>query len=341
MANENNTSFELDAGKLLATLHLAAAAAVPNSVSLNTGIVNPAAKPDPANPGKTEFNLDGDEYQIGISNFTTPLTYSCQIDLTKDKKLAKAYEEFKKAEEKDNKQKNESVKLMSFSEFLLLEDNKEAGSDKGILDKDKDAQDKDNKGDKEKNNEQQTNNMLIKDTESYKKALELIEIYNDYIKNCKAEKFKQLAKLINDSQKEKAKVDNKDVEAIKDFKQIDKLFQEAVQEENTNRQNDKNKSFEAAKKAAIDDLKTYVTTYSGKENAAKIRDSECELFDLDTDAKVRDPTQFKGSTDGIIDSTDISNQIKKIEEDTQVKDPHKVLQRNIGFKIGFKINFEG
>jgi hypothetical protein len=47
MANENDVSFELDAGKLLATLHLAAAQAIPNSIAINTGIIDPQAKPNP------------------------------------------------------------------------------------------------------------------------------------------------------------------------------------------------------------------------------------------------------------------------------------------------------
>ena len=46
MANENDVSFELDAGKLLATLHLAAAQAIPNSIAINTGIIDPQAKPN-------------------------------------------------------------------------------------------------------------------------------------------------------------------------------------------------------------------------------------------------------------------------------------------------------
>lgn len=89
MANPNDVSFEIDAGKALAKLHLAGASVVSNRVQvLNSGIQDQKdfSKPDPENPQKTQFDLGNrtGEYQaavVPIKNYF--VSYQCRIDIDK------------------------------------------------------------------------------------------------------------------------------------------------------------------------------------------------------------------------------------------------------------------
>jgi hypothetical protein len=105
--------------------------------------------------------------------------------------------EIKQLEEKENKkqssEKNESIKIISFSDFLLTEANNEEGSDKGLLYKDKDK-DSNKQNENNNNNKDSSLNTISEqiNKDLYKKANELIQIYNTYIKVCKSNKFKDL-----------------------------------------------------------------------------------------------------------------------------------------------------
>ena len=87
--------FQIDINQLIGKLHLAGQQQIPNTVVINTGIVNPTAKPDPANPSDTKFSTasKSGEYQIA---FARKLIYKPQIDVTANPK----YKEAEKLKEK-------------------------------------------------------------------------------------------------------------------------------------------------------------------------------------------------------------------------------------------------
>ena len=151
MANLNDSLFEINAGKILAKLHLAAQQAIPNSIAINTGIVNPVAKADPENPGNVDFNLDNKsgEYQFAVLKL---LQYHVPIDLSKNKKLAELQKKLEKAKEKDKKNgkdKHSDAKLTAKT-------------------KDEDDKDKDTEGEVDKNSEAyKVQQEILKEFASY------------------------------------------------------------------------------------------------------------------------------------------------------------------------------
>lgn len=72
---------------------------------------------------------------------------------------------------------------------------------------------------------------------------------------------------------------------------------------------DKAKKLAELRKACIEDLKTYVSTFSGKQNAASIRESECVMFDCDADGKTKDASQFKHISSFKIDQDAVTSTV--------------------------------
>ena len=103
MASEPKALFTIDAGKILAKLHLAAQQQAPNCVVINTGIKNPSGKQDPKDPGKVEFDFENKsgEYQACFGwTADNRYTYKVAIDPAKNKKLKKLLEDLAKAQGK-------------------------------------------------------------------------------------------------------------------------------------------------------------------------------------------------------------------------------------------------
>ena len=103
MASEPKALFTIDAGKILAKLHLAAQQQAPNCVVINTGIKNPSGKQDPKDPGKVEFDFENKsgEYQACFGwTADNRYTYKVAIDPAKNKKLVKLLEDLAKAQGK-------------------------------------------------------------------------------------------------------------------------------------------------------------------------------------------------------------------------------------------------
>ena len=351
MANKNDTLFEVNAGKLLATLHLAASQAIPNSIVINSGIENPQSKPNPEKPDKTTFNVNNKsgKYQLGLVSSTKKLTYRIQLDPTKDEILTKAYDEFKKAEEKDaskNDAKNESIKkIISFEEYLLNEE-AENGSDKGLLDKDKDNS-KDNKNDdstddKKDTNDKSSGDMISEDSESYKKAQDIIKEYNRYCSKCKSKKFVEFKKQLDECQKGKIEKDGKKISALQNFKALDALFQEAIKEENNERIEEKKKNIDEQKKIILEDMKKYITTFAGPENASSIKDDNCVLFIADISGKAKDETQFQEYKKDfqIAVPNKIIEDLEKKHDAIFKDDISKYVEINIGYKTIFELKLE-
>lgn len=361
MANKNDTLFEVNAGKLLATLHLAASQAIPNSIAINSGIENPQSKPNPEKPDKTTFNVNNKsgKYQLGIVSSTKTLAYRIQLDPTKDEILTKAYDEFKKAEEKDaskNDTKNESIKkIISFEEYLLTEE-AENGSDKGLLDKDKDNnkdnskdnknaetnKNDDSKNDKKDTNDESSDDMISEDSESYKKAQDVIKEYNRYCSKCKSKKFVEFKKQLDECQKGKIEKDGKKINALQNFKALDALFQEAIKEENNERIEEKKKNIDEQKKIILEDMKKYITTFAGPENASSIKDDNCALFIADISGKAKDETQFQEFKKDfqIVVPNKIIEDLEKKHDAIFKKDISEYVEINIGYKTIFELKLE-
>lgn len=90
----------MDAGSILAKLHLAGIQAVTypdkDDFIVNTGIKNDDQKAKPDNPGKVEFDLAEGEYQIG---FVTTLEYQAKSG---NPQLFPEIQKYQKAFEKAN-----------------------------------------------------------------------------------------------------------------------------------------------------------------------------------------------------------------------------------------------
>lgn len=216
MANPNDAVFEIDAGKILAKLHLAGQQAIPNSIPINTGIVNPVAKADPKNPGNVEFNLDNKsgEYQFAVLKL---LKYQVQINLKKNKNLMKLQENLEKAKKEDSKKKD-----------------KDKHADAKLTDKTKDADDK------EKDKEEKVD----KDSKAYKVQQDILKEFASYkLKDYKEDKenFAESAKSFNEAvkleneQRKKAKEDEEDKLQKEAFEDIKTYFKTVSGDQNASK----------------------------------------------------------------------------------------------------------
>lgn len=215
MANPNDAVFEINAGKILAKLHLAGQQAIPNSIPINTGIVNPVAKADPKNLGNVEFNLDNKsgEYQFAVLKL---LSYQVEIDLNKNKNLLKLQENLKKAKEEDQKK------------------NKDKHADAKLTDKTKDEDDK-NAEKLEK---------ADKDSKSYKVQQDILIEYASYkLKDYKEDKenFEESTKNFNaavkseNEQRKKAKENEENKLQKAAFEDIKTYFKTISGEQNASK----------------------------------------------------------------------------------------------------------
>ena len=94
--------FQININQLIGKLHLAGQQQIPNTVVINTGVINPTASPDPANPGDTKFSTSSKtgEYQVA---FAKKFIYKPEIDVTVNPKYIEAEELKKKQDEEKDK----------------------------------------------------------------------------------------------------------------------------------------------------------------------------------------------------------------------------------------------
>lgn len=352
MAEQSKPFFNIDAKKILATLHLAGQSQVTiegsNQSIINTAIKNPVNKGDPAKLGNTEFDFSSDTYQVASGHL---MQYKLPIVLELNKDLATAYEEFKKLDEDNkkqlekNKQKNESINTMSFSDYLLLEANDEEGADKGLLDKNENNKKDDNN---DNNEESSDSSVIAKATNEklYAAAEKLITIYGEYAAIAKNnKKFVDLTKLIEENTKEKIKIKDKndkdvDSEAIKNFKQIDKLFLEAIEEENKINTENYDKSIQEILKKNVENLKAYFNSFCGKESANAINEQNVVLKPGDVEGDF-EPEKFKYIKDFKIDFETIEKECKIFDEKYQadvLKNKNKEIQRTMLCIVSYEVN---
>ena len=91
--------FQIDINQLIGKLHLAGQQQIPNTVVINTGVINPTSSPDPENPGDTKCSTASKtgEYQAA---FARKFIYKPEIDVKTNPKYIEA-EKLKKKQDED------------------------------------------------------------------------------------------------------------------------------------------------------------------------------------------------------------------------------------------------
>lgn len=94
-----DTLFDIDAGQILAKLHLSAKTQAPNFIVVNTGIKDEKDGDSAENPGKSTFDFSNKsgEYETGF--ITLDFKYHEKIVLEEDPVIKKANEKLKKAKD--------------------------------------------------------------------------------------------------------------------------------------------------------------------------------------------------------------------------------------------------
>lgn len=102
-----DTLFDIDAGQILAKLHLSAKTQAPNFIVVNTGIKDEKDTDSAENPGKSTFDFSNKsgEYEVGF--ITLDFKYYEKIVLEDDPIIQKANEKLKKVKENRSATDNE------------------------------------------------------------------------------------------------------------------------------------------------------------------------------------------------------------------------------------------
>lgn len=103
MAAEPKALFTVDAGKILAKLHLAGKTQAPNFLVVNTGIKNEKENDNPDSPGKTTFDLSSKDGKFEVCFVKLGFQYVEKIDPNQDPAVQKAEEKVDKEKDKNSK----------------------------------------------------------------------------------------------------------------------------------------------------------------------------------------------------------------------------------------------
>ena len=278
MANENDIVFSMNAGQLICKLHLAGQEQLfkAKCISINTGYINPDIKATPVNPGNVDFNLDNKGlYELGI--FRT-LEYYPQLDVTKNKDLVKALNEYQKFLEKNKinveEDKPDSNNLLPKDcpkeiENLTIQLNRYAGILKEYLTK--------------------------KD-----------KAFEDITK----EKYKEIWK-------DNAIDEQKKNEFFTNIKVAIDDFNAGIKKHNEDKLKLRKEAEDFLKKDVYNLFKTYFTTVAGKDAGSKIQPTDIFKLDGSVDIPIeKDITEFKGTIKNFaIDTTNIKKEVQKKEEE--------------------------
>lgn len=174
--------FTINAGQILAKLHLAGKTQAPNFVVINTGIKGESKSDTPENPGKTMFDFSNKTGEYEACFVATGIEYKEKLDLNKDPAIAKANKEIekqKKAHAKltdDQKSVSKAVQERNKQISKYLKDVKIDSSDEEI----KEALEKENK-----TREEEKKKLIEKTKQSV-----MTELTN-YFKSFCGDKYKQ------------------------------------------------------------------------------------------------------------------------------------------------------
>ena len=172
MAEQFNPLFKIDAGQILAKLHLAGKEAAPNFIVINSGMKDEADGNTAKDPGKSLFDLTNKSGEYEVCFVTNqPFQYKEEIVLSADPSVQKAQEELSVAKEKagdakdkDNskgitsQQKDETPKANEEVKKAQEDKNKAVQNATGDVKLPKDASDEDVKTAVEKANEKREAN---------------------------------------------------------------------------------------------------------------------------------------------------------------------------------------
>lgn len=171
-APDAKAMFEIDAGKLLAKLHLAGQEQVPNSIVINTAVKDPDSKATPQNPGKVSFDTKTQSYQVAV---VKKVTFKDVIDPTKGEKVIKAQKKIDDYKKKHGENHEKDSATDKTNEMDKQEKDKYYNELLDALDQYKVpgyTRDKDNPEESVKKFNEALEKENKKRTEDYKKAVE-------------------------------------------------------------------------------------------------------------------------------------------------------------------------
>lgn len=325
MANENDIVFSMNAGQLICKLHLAGQEQLfkAKCISINTGYINPDIKATPVNPGNVDFNLDNKGlYELGI--FRT-LEYYPQLDVTKNKDLVKALNEYQKFLEKNkiNVEEDKPDNKKEKEQSLTVKPGEDKKTD--------------------------SNNSLQKD---YPKEIENLTIqlnrYTGILKEYLTKKDKAFEDITKEKYKEISKDNAIDEQKKNEFFASIKAaiddFNTAVKKHNEDKLKLRKEAEDLLKKDVYNLFKTYFTTVAGKEAGSKIQPTDIFKLDGSVDAPIeKDITEFKGTIKNFaIDTSNIKKEVQKKEEEfynkpETVKEP---IKRSLLYVVKYAIEQE-
>lgn len=330
-----NPIFEIDAGKILAKLHLAGQQQVQGNVTvINTAIKNPVDNANPEQAGDTLFDLENKsgEYELAIVD---SLEFIPTYELSCDEKFAELFEQYNKIKEKNGDNNSDDKKTNDKdSKNDKKQDDKNASTSLTAKTKDKD--------DAQKNESIQHIN---------KKILSLIfeDTNND---NDKKEDTEENKELIDIQKKILERCDeySKHFIAGKSYKKDDKNFEEsyksfekAIEEENEGRIKQKNEQSDKLKKRISKYFYDYFTTFAGKDNAKKINEKDVVIRPIDASDDKITPSSFDKINDYKIEVDDkVEKEIEqKIDEARKdEKQRHDTIKYQVALIVGYKVDTE-
>ena len=344
--------FEVDAGAILAKLHLAgqqqATGKWKDAKIINTAIKNPTNDPNPENPGKTTFDLENSsgEYQVAV---LAQLKYMPFIDLEKDEtylELKNKYLEAKGEAKEEAAEKKEEDKDKEDKEDKEA-DSKDAHSKESLTAKTKDKDDATAKESISNKNKlmnllfEDVDSLILEDTEDDKKkddekeeSKELVEAREELLKHIKT-KYLDKKGLF----KEGITIDEEHFDkTLLDFEiLVDTTNVERLEEKEKYRQ-----SFLAETGA----MQTYFTTFAGKDNAKKINPKEVIIKDIDADGSVFEKgiESFDMIKNYKIETDDLTKAIEEAEQkyldENKSFDENNYYTRTIALIVGYKMDIE-
>ena len=279
MANENDIVFSMNAGQLICKLHLAGQEQLfkAKCISINTGYINPDIKATPVNPGNVDFNLDNKGlYELGI--FRT-LEYYPQLDVTKNKDLVKALNEYQKFLEKNK---------------INVEEDKKTDSNNSLP----------------KDYPKEIENLTIQLNRYAGILKEYLTKKDKAFEDITKEKYKEIWK-------DNAIDERKKNEFFTNIKVAIDDFNAGIKKHNEDKLKLRKEAEDFLKKDVYNLFKTYFTTVAGKDAGSKIQPTDIFKLDGSVDIPIeKDITEFKGTIKNFaIDTTNIKKEVQKKEEE--------------------------
>ena len=339
MANANDVSFEIDAGVVLAKLHLAGAQAVSNKVQvLNSGIQNQSnylQPPKPENPGKVLFDCDnkGGSYQMAMTSSIASgfVSYKCKVDIKKLKEFNEALARYNESKGKDNALSSElsaSSESTSKTGSSASSNNASDSTDKVTDDVDKNAINTAKKENSESSSQSKTEGSKDNSKNTSEDS-----------KGKLGEEAKVLLKVMKDYGFKAYKEDPNDVDASM------AAFKKSIEEENITRKEEYQKNLDVQKKDAYQTAKAYFEQFAGKDNSSKIKPQDIVVIgrtvgDLGKAPKIEDISKLCTVKKYKIEVNNNSREIAALEEKTHAENINEYISFYPIFSTGFGVETE-